>query len=66
MTQHWNIAVGIDGSEKDEQAVRWAGQTAARKGGNVHVVYAVTVDGGAALDTSELDTIAQHVTGPAR
>lgn len=66
MTQQWNIVVGIDGSDKDEQSLLWAGQAAARRGGKVHVVYAARVPGPtASLSQTDLDELHASVAEPA-
>ena len=66
MTQSWKIVVGVDGSAKDEQSTQWAGQTAARTGGHVHVVYAAKIPAhGAKLPQDELEELGRSVTEPA-
>lgn len=66
MTQSWKIVVGVDGSAKDEQSTVWAGQTAARTGGHVHVLYAAKIAShGARLPQQELEELGRSVTEPA-
>lgn len=68
MAESWRIVVGVDGSPKDEQSTVWAGHTAARTGGGVHVVYAAKVAGvghGARLPEAELMELGTAVTEPA-
>lgn len=67
MAESWKIVVGVDGSPKDEQATLWAGQTAARTGGQVRVVYAARIAGGhrTRLTESELADLGRAVVEPA-
>lgn len=66
MTENWNIVVGVDGSDKDEQSTLWAGQTADRTGGHVTVVYAAKLAAhGATLLEDELNELGREVTEPA-
>jgi nucleotide-binding universal stress UspA family protein len=66
MTENWNIVVGIDGSDKDQQSTLWAGQTAARSGGRVHVVYAAKIAAhGARLPEDDIAEVGRAVTEPA-
>lgn len=65
MAEKWNVVVGVDGSPKDERSLAWAGQTAARKGGSVHVVYAAKIAHGAAVPESELKEMGAKVVEPA-
>lgn len=64
MAESWNIVVGVDGSPKDDQATSWAGRTAARTGGRVHMVYATKVTG-SGLPEAELEDVGRAVTEPA-
>jgi len=44
MNKEYRIVVGVDGSEGGKRALRWALREAARHGGTIHAVTAITCD----------------------